>query len=76
MVPRPFVVSGGCEDLADRWKALNHTVAVNAFLGHQERVALTTRKGHAPTPESNEQLYQFFEYFLKHGKALEGPKGR
>ncbi len=73
MAPRPFLVSGGSEDLAERWKALNHTVAVNALLGYKNRVALTTRKGHSPTPESNEQLYAFFEYFLKHGKALEGP---
>ncbi len=76
MAPRPFLVSGGAEDQAERWKALNHAVAVNKFLGYQERVAMTTRKGHSPTAESNEQLYLFFEYFLKHGKALEGPTGK
>ena len=29
------------------------------------RVAMTNRSGHGPTEESNEQLYRFFEYFLK-----------
>ena len=71
MAPRPFLVSGGSEDQPERWKALNHAVAVNALLGYKERVALTSRKGHTPTPESNEKLGEFFEYFLKHGKALE-----
>jgi hypothetical protein len=70
MAPRPFLVSGGAEDQPERWKALNHASAVNKFLGYQDRVAMTNRKGHAPTPESNEVLYGFFEYFLKHGKAL------
>jgi hypothetical protein len=44
-------------------------VAVNQFLGHTSRVAMTNRKGHAPTAESNEQMYLFFELFLKPGKA-------
>jgi hypothetical protein len=70
MAPRPFLVSGGSEDQPERWKALNHAVAVNTFLGYKERVAFTSRKGHTPTPESNEKLCEFFEYFLKHGKAL------
>jgi hypothetical protein len=74
MAPRPFLVSGGSEDQPERWKALNHAVAVNKLLGYRDRVAMTNRKGHSPTAESNEQLYLFFEYFLKHGKALE--KGR
>ena len=64
MAPRPFLVSGGAEDQPERWKALNHAVAVNAFLGYKDRVAMTNRKGHSPTAESNEQLYDFFEYFL------------
>ena len=76
MAPRPFLVSGGSEDPPERWKALNHAVAVNKLLGYADRVAMTNRKGHEPTPESNELLYLFFEYFLKHGKALDGPKGR
>ncbi len=76
MAPRPFLVSGGSEDPPARWKALNHAVAVNKLLGYEDRVAMTNRKGHEPTPESNEQLYLFFEYFLKYGKALDGPKGR
>ena len=76
MAPRPFLVSGGSEDQPERWKALNHAVAVNEFLGYKDRVAMTNRKGHSPTAESNEQLYLFFEYFLKHGKALDKPKGQ
>jgi hypothetical protein len=65
MAPRPFLVSGGSEDPPERWKALNHTVAVNRLLGSENRVAMTNRKGHSPTPESNEQMYAFFEHFLK-----------
>jgi pimeloyl-ACP methyl ester carboxylesterase len=64
MAPRPFLVSGGSEDPPERWRALNHTVAVNRLLGHTGRVALTHREGHAPTAESNAQIYQFFERFL------------
>lgn len=65
MAPRPFLVSGGAEDRPERWKALNHTVAVNRLLGYENRVAMTNREGHTPTPESNEQIYRFFEQFLK-----------
>src|SRR6185436_19618664 len=65
MAPRPFLVSGGSEDPPERWKALNHAVAVNKLLGQEDRVAMTNRKGHNPTPESNEAIYLFFEHFLK-----------
>jgi pimeloyl-ACP methyl ester carboxylesterase len=65
MAPRPFLVSGGSEDPAERWKALNHTVAVNRLLGYENRVMMTNRPAHSPTPESNEQLYRFFEWALK-----------
>jgi len=65
MAPRPFLVSGGSEDQPERWKALNHAVAVNKLLGAENRVAMTNRKGHSPTAESNEQLYEFFEAVLK-----------
>jgi len=68
MAPRPFLVSGGSEDPPERWRALNHTIAVNKLLGYTNRVAMTNRKGHSPTLESNEQIYQFFEHFLKHSK--------
>ena len=64
MAPRPFLVSGGSEDRPERWKALNHTVAVNRLLKHTNRVAMTNRKAHSPTPESNEQIYLFLEHFL------------
>jgi len=68
MAPRPFLVSGGSEDQPERWKALNHSIAVNRLLGYENRVAMTNRKGHDPTPESNEQIYAFFEHFLKPAK--------
>jgi dienelactone hydrolase len=68
MAPRPFLVSGGSEDPIERWKALNHTIAVNSLLGYTNRVAMTSRKDHSPTAESNEQIYLFFEHFLKSSK--------
>jgi len=68
MAPRPFLVSGGSEDTAERWKALNHSIAVNDILGYKDRVAMTNRQGHSPTAESNEQIYKFFEFFLKDGR--------
>jgi hypothetical protein len=64
MAPRPFLVSGGSEDGPARWVALNHAVAVNRFLGYEQRVALTQRPAHSPTDESNEQAYQFLQHFL------------
>lgn len=65
MAPRPMLVSGGAEDPPQRWSALQHTIAVNRLLGYENRVAMTNRPGHSPTKESNEQLYHFFEHFLK-----------
>lgn len=65
MAPRPFLVSGGSEDPPERWKALNHSIAVNKLLGYENRVAMTNRPTHSPTPESNEALYRFFEWALK-----------
>jgi pimeloyl-ACP methyl ester carboxylesterase len=65
IAPRPFLVSGGSEDPPSRWLALNHLVEVNRLLGCPDRVAMTNRPDHAPTPESNETLYGFFERFLK-----------
>jgi len=67
MAPRPFLVSGGAEDPPQRWQALNHTLAVNKLLGRSHRVAMTNRATHSPTPESNDQIYAFFEHFLKEG---------
>ena len=67
IAPRPFLVSGGSEDPPARWVALNHARAVNQLLGHTNRVAMTNRKAHAPTEESNTQLYAFFDHFLKTG---------
>ena len=34
-------------------------------MGYEKRMAMTNREGHSPTEESNEQLYLFFEHFLK-----------
>lgn len=68
MAPRPFLVSGGSEDPPERWQALNHTIAVNKLLGYTNRVAMTNRKTHTPTSESNEQIYLFFEHFLKRAR--------
>lgn len=65
MAPRPFLVSGGSEDPPERWEALNHSIAVNKILGYNNRVAMTNRAEHSPNEESNEQIYLFFEYFLK-----------
>ncbi|MCD6597556.1 MAG: sialidase [Bacteroidales bacterium] len=65
MAPRPFMVSGGAEDPPIRWLALNHSLAVNKLLGFDDRVAMTNRDEHSPNQRSNEQIYSFFEYFLK-----------
>jgi pimeloyl-ACP methyl ester carboxylesterase len=75
IAPRPFLVSGGAEDPPARWLALNHAVAVNRVLGFTNRVGLTQRTGHDPTPESNEQIYQFFERFLSTGPGTRGRGG-
>lgn len=74
MAPRPFLVSGGSEDPPQRWQALNHSIAINKLLGHDHRVAMTNRPTHAPTEESNEHIYLFFEYFLKYGGGDGGQK--
>jgi Dienelactone hydrolase family len=68
MAPWPFLVSGGSEDPPERWKALNHTIAVNKLMGYENRVGMTNRETHDPTEESNELLCKFFEHFLKPSK--------
>jgi len=65
MAPRPFLASGGSEDPPERWVALNHSVALNKLLGHDDRVGMSNRKTHDPTEESNELIYTFFEHWLK-----------
>ncbi|HEY5915456.1 MAG TPA: nucleoside hydrolase-like domain-containing protein, partial [Verrucomicrobiae bacterium] len=65
IAPRPFLVSGGSEDPPSRWLALNHLAAVNQLLGFTNRVGMSNRPAHTPTAESNEQLYRFFEHFLR-----------
>jgi hypothetical protein len=64
IAPRPFLVSGGAEDPVERWMALNHSLEINRLLGAHQRVAMTNRPTHAPTEESNEQLYAFFQMML------------
>ena len=64
MAPRPFLVSGGAEDRTVRWQALTRVNEVYALLGAPNRVALSTRPAHDPTPLSNEQICSFFERFL------------
>ena len=61
-----MLVSGGNEDPPQNWRALNHSVAVNKLLGYENRVALTARKTHIPTPEALEQELLFLEFFLKY----------
>lgn len=65
MAPRPVLISGGTEDPPANWIALNHLVAVNDLLGHKQRVALTARSTHVPTPEALELELAFLEYWLK-----------
>lgn len=65
MAPRPFLVSGGSADLPERWAALNHSIAVNKLLGCDDRVGMTNREKHTPTAEANEQVYRFFEWWLR-----------
>ena len=63
--PRPFFVSGGSEDPPERWTALNHAIQVNELLGVNAHVGMSNRRDHAPDASSNEQLYSFFEHFLR-----------
>ncbi len=62
--PRPFFVSGGAEDPPSRWRALNHSVALNRQLGFANRVGMSNRAEHSPNPASNEHIYDFFTHFL------------
>jgi hypothetical protein len=64
MAPRPFLVSGGAEDTPQRWQALNRINEVYHLLGATNHLAMSNRPAHDPTPESNEQIYQFLVHFL------------
>lgn len=66
MAPRPVLVSGGVQDPPRNWVALNHLVAVNDLLGNANRVALTARETHRPTPEALDLELAFLEYWLKY----------
>ena len=37
---------------------------ITSLLGYHDRVAMTNRSGHTPTPESNEEVYLFLQRFL------------
>jgi len=65
MAPRPFLVSGGAEDGENRWVPLNYSIKANALYGKRDRVGMSNRPDHSPNPESNEIIYNFFEYFLE-----------
>ncbi len=65
MPPRPFLVSGGSEDPPTRWQPLNHTRGINRLLGVERAVAMHNRPGHAPTPEANAIIDEFFIAVLK-----------
>ncbi len=71
MAPRPFLVSGGSEDVPWHWRALNHTRSLYEMLGVPNHVAMTHRDGHSPTPEAMEQMCAFLDHFLKGGAALQ-----
>jgi arylsulfatase A-like enzyme len=68
MAPRPVLVSGGTADRPERWLALNHLISVNKLLGYENRVAMTNRDTHGPSPDSNQQIYEFFEWWLLESK--------
>lgn len=65
MAGRPVLDSGGSEDPPRNWRALNHLIAVNKLLGHDNMVAMTNRPMHRPTPEAAAVIYAFFEHHLK-----------
>lgn len=73
IAPRPLFVAGGSEDQPERWKALNHAVAVNRLLGYQHRVGMSNRPAHKISPEANEHICLFFQHFL--GSTEEEKRG-
>ncbi len=68
MAPRPLLVSGGTEDPPSNWQPLQHLISVNSLLGQKDRVAMTARSTHVPTPKALELELAFLEYWLKPGK--------
>jgi len=62
--PRPILISGGSEDRPHHWRAVNHLIAVNKLLGHENRIFMTNRPGHTPTPEAVEVIEAFFVHHL------------
>lgn len=66
MAPRPFLVLGGSEDPPHRDAALKPTREVYQKLGlHPDRVKIHHREEHSPNAESNQQMREFFKYWLQ-----------
>ena len=61
MAPRPFLVPGGSEDVPWHWRALTHMRALYEMPGFPNRVAMTIRDGHGPTPQAMEQMCAAFD---------------
>ena len=73
MAPRPLLVSGGTADRPERWTALNHLISINDMLGYRNRVAMTNRETHGPNIASNQQIYDFFQWWLKETNRQSAP---
>ena len=69
MPPRPFLVSGGAEDRAERWRPLNRIREVADLLDAPPGIALTGRPAHEPTDEALGQIEAFVEYALRAGSG-------
>ena len=71
--PKLLICFGAIAFLLDLWATRREfqfprflrSVAVNLLLGHRNRVGMSTRTTHDPTPESNAQLVAFFTHFLQ-----------
>jgi len=65
MAPRPVLVSGGVQDPPKNWQALNHLVAVNKLLGHENaRFSPHARRTCRPQRAAGAGV-AFLEYLLK-----------
>lgn len=72
LAPRPFFVAGGSEDKSERWRALNHLVALNRLMGYDHRVGMANRPDHKITPKANEQICLFFQRSLSANDSRNG----
>jgi dienelactone hydrolase len=70
MAPRPFFVSAGSPDHDPAlWRALNHLARLNRTLGYENRIGMSNRPPHSPSLSDNEDIYRFFDVFLKNRRA-------